>query len=72
MRAEELKHLRFGQATAVYRNLPPHVVHTEMVWQRKDHKHLKDMKDQTLRTCGKVFLDADHVGAEEADVERAE
>ncbi len=71
-RAEELKHLRFGQATAVYRNLPPHVVHTEMVWQRKDHKDLKDMKDQTLRTCGKVFLDADHVGAEEADVERAE
>ncbi|GAA2946170.1 type IV secretory system conjugative DNA transfer family protein [Glutamicibacter bergerei] len=72
VRAEELKHLRFGQATAVYRNLPPHVVHTEMVWQRKDHKHLKDMKDQTLRTCGKVFLDADHVGAEVVDVERAE
>ncbi|PRB68654.1 type IV secretory system conjugative DNA transfer family protein [Arthrobacter sp. MYb213] len=33
VRAEELKHLRFGQATAVYRILPPHVVHTEMVWQ---------------------------------------
>lgn len=55
VRAEELKHLRFGQATAVYRNLPPHVVHTEMVWQRKDHKDLKDMKDQTLRKCGKIF-----------------
>ncbi|MGP4968710.1 type IV secretory system conjugative DNA transfer family protein [Glutamicibacter ardleyensis] len=72
VRAEELKHLRFGQATAVYRNLPPHVVHTEMVWQRKDHKDLKDMKDQTLHTCGKVFLDADHVGVEAVDVERAE
>ncbi|MGP5049178.1 type IV secretory system conjugative DNA transfer family protein [Glutamicibacter ardleyensis] len=72
VRAEELKHLRFGQATAVYRNLPPHVVHTEMVWQRKDHQDLKDMKDQTLRTCGKVFLDADQIGAEEVDVERAE
>lgn len=72
VRAEELKHLRFGQATAVYRNLPPHVVHTEMVWQRKDHKDLKDMKDQTLRTCGKVFLDADQIGAEAVDVERAE
>lgn len=72
VRAEELKHLRFGQATAVYRNLPPHVVHTEMVWQRKDHKDLKDMKDQTLRTCGKVFLDADHVGGKAVDVERAE
>ncbi|MGP4968534.1 type IV secretory system conjugative DNA transfer family protein [Glutamicibacter ardleyensis] len=72
VRAEELKHLRFGQATAVYRNLPPHVVHTEMVWQRKDHKHLKDMKDQTLRTCGKVFLDADYVGGKAVDVERAE
>lgn len=67
VRAEELKHLRFGQATAVYRNLPPHVVHTEMVWQRKDHKHLKDMKDQTLRTCGKVFLDADQIGTKEVD-----
>ncbi|MGP5391649.1 type IV secretory system conjugative DNA transfer family protein [Glutamicibacter arilaitensis] len=55
VRAEELKHLRFGQATAVYRNLPPHVVHTEMVWHRKDHKDLKDMKDQTLRRCGKIF-----------------
>ncbi|MGP9490437.1 type IV secretory system conjugative DNA transfer family protein [Glutamicibacter sp. AOP5-A2-7] len=72
VRAEELKHLRFGQATAVYRNLPPHVVHTEMVWQRKDHQDLKDMKDQTLRTCGKVFLDADHVGGKAVDVERAE
>lgn len=72
VRAEELKHLRFGQATAVYRNLPPHVVHTEMVWQRKDHQHLKDMKDQTLRRCGKVFLDADQIGAEEVNVERAE
>ncbi|GGJ73137.1 type IV secretory system conjugative DNA transfer family protein [Glutamicibacter ardleyensis] len=72
VRAEELKHLKFGQATAVYRNLPPHVVHTEMVWQRKDHKDLKDMKDQTLRTCGKIFLDADQIGAEAVDVERAE
>lgn len=72
VRAEELKHLRFGQATAVYRNLPPHVVHTEMVWQRKDHQDLKDMKDQTLRRCGKVFLDADQIGEKVVDVERAE
>lgn len=72
VRVEELKHLRFGQATAVYRNLPPHVVHTEMVWQRKDHQELKTMKEQTLRKCGKVFLDADHVGQKAVNDERAE
>lgn len=71
-RAEELKHLRFGQATAVYRNLPPHVVHTEMVWQRKDHKNLEDMKEQTLRKCGKVFLDEDQVGVKAVSGERTE
>jgi type IV secretion system protein VirD4 len=71
VRAEELKHLGFGQATAVYRNLPPHVVHTEMVWERKDHKELKELRDQTLRKCGKAFPDKDQVGVEAVDVERS-
>ncbi|MFF5794589.1 type IV secretory system conjugative DNA transfer family protein [Paeniglutamicibacter sp. NPDC012692] len=63
MKAEEIKHLRVGQALVVYRNLPPFVGRMHPLWERKDWKLLKEQSRQAERMCGKLPVD-EEPGAE--------
>lgn len=62
MKAEEIKHLRVGQALVVYRNLPPFVGRLHPLWERKDWKNLTQQAKETELLCGKTPLTIDPVG----------
>ena len=59
MKAEEIKHLRVGEALVVYRNLPPFVGRMHPLWERKDWKQLEEQSRQAELMCGKLFVDGD-------------
>ena len=61
MKAEEIKHLRVGQALVVYRNLPPFVGRLHPLWERKDWKKLTQQAKETELLCGKTPLATDLV-----------
>lgn len=55
MKAEEIKHLRVGEALVVYRNLPPFVGRMHPLWERKDWKRLEQQAREAELMCGKLF-----------------
>ena len=59
MKAEDIKHLRVGEALVVYRNLPPFVGRMHPLWERKDWKRLQQQAREAELMCGKFFADGD-------------
>jgi len=59
MKAEEIKHLRVGEALVVYRNLPPFVGRMHPLWERKDWKQLEQQAREAELMCGKLFVNGE-------------